>query len=186
MLPALRRFRDWLEAKASKWDPVAIWVGLTVIALVGIVSWWDFFSNTIQPNIDARFAVLVEVGCYVAALLAIVFSSTGARIKVLYFVTVAVTFIGFFSEIYLNASRRDPGGCFNLHASSPAVHTGKPGRMSTSDAVYFTVGTLSTAGTGSITAESAHCRELVSVQMVLGIGLLGLGLAGLTAPLRRT
>jgi hypothetical protein len=155
--------------------------------LVGVAAWFEFFSNTIQPDIDARSAVLVEVGCYVAALLAIVFSSRSAWVKVLYFLTVAVTFIGFFSDIYVNASRRDPAGCFNLHAGSPAVRAGKPARrMSTSDAAYFTIGTLTTAGTGSITAESAHCRQLASVQMVLGIGLLGLGLAGLTAPVRRT
>lgn len=156
-----------------------------MIGSVGVLSWLDFLSDTIQPNIDARGAVLFEVVCYVAALLAILFSSKNASIKVLYFVTVAVTFIGFFSEIYLNASRRDPEGCFNLHAGSPAVHPGKPAaRMRPSDAVYFTIGTLSTAGTGSITAESTHCRQLASVQMVLGIGLLGLGVAGLTAPLR--
>jgi Ion channel len=40
------------------------------------------------------------------------------------------------------------------------------------DAVYFTVGTLTTAGTGNISALSQTARGLQTLQMVLGIGFI--------------
>jgi hypothetical protein len=51
--------------------------------------------------------------------------------------------------------------------------------LSRLDAVYFAVGTLSTAGTGSITAEHALARGLVTGQMVVDLVaiVVGVGLA---------
>jgi len=40
------------------------------------------------------------------------------------------------------------------------------------DAIYFTLGTLSTAGTGNITAMTETVRGLQTLQMVLGLGLV--------------
>jgi Ion channel len=40
--------------------------------------------------------------------------------------------------------------------------------LSRIDAIYFSLGTLTTAGTGSLTAQSQIARGLVSVQMLLG------------------
>jgi len=40
------------------------------------------------------------------------------------------------------------------------------------DAIYFTVGTLSTAGTGTISAISATARSIQTAQMVLNLGFL--------------
>src|SRR5207249_3013904 len=98
--------------------------------------------------------------------------------KILYFLAVGVAFVGTFASLYFYAARRD-AACL--------VDSAKPGSkrvVDQSDAVYFTVGTLTTAGTGSLTPKSHFCRKVVSFQMVFGIGLLGLGLAGLTAPVR--
>ena len=49
------------------------------------------------------------------------------------------------------------------------------------DAIYMSTGTLTTAGTGSLTPKSDTCRELASVQMALDLGLLGFGIAGILA-----
>lgn len=50
------------------------------------------------------------------------------------------------------------------------------------DALYFTVGTLSTAGTGNIVAISDVSRRVQTAQMLLGMGLV---LAAVTAVLGR-
>ena len=40
------------------------------------------------------------------------------------------------------------------------------------DAIYFTIGTLTTAGTGTISAVSQTARTLQGLQMVLDLGLI--------------
>jgi hypothetical protein len=49
--------------------------------------------------------------------------------------------------------------------------------LSRLDSLYFTLGTLTTAGTGSITPQSQVARGLVSVQMVLDLILIAVALA---------
>lgn len=45
-------------------------------------------------------------------------------------------------------------------------------RLTRLDAIYFTVGTLTTAGTGNISAISRIARGLQTLQMVLDIGFI--------------
>jgi hypothetical protein len=45
------------------------------------------------------------------------------------------------------------------------------------DAIYFAVGTLTTAGTGGITATSSSARGLQLLEMVLGLALIAFALA---------
>jgi hypothetical protein len=51
------------------------------------------------------------------------------------------------------------------------------GPLSKLDAIYFTLGTLTTAGTGTISAIGALSRATASLQMVLDIALTGFALA---------
>ncbi|HEX5018146.1 MAG TPA: potassium channel family protein [Actinomycetes bacterium] len=51
--------------------------------------------------------------------------------------------------------------------------------LSRMDALYFTVTTLATVGFGDITPTSATTRAFTTFQIVLGVGLLGVGLRAL-------
>jgi hypothetical protein len=52
--------------------------------------------------------------------------------------------------------------------------------ISETDAIYVTLGVLTTAGSGSLSPQSGTCRQIASAQMVLDLGLIGFGIAGLT------
>ena len=57
------------------------------------------------------------------------------------------------------------------------------------DAIYFTIGTLTTAGTGTISAVSQTARTLQSLQMVLDLGLIvfavGLAIAEISSRMQK-
>jgi predicted membrane channel-forming protein YqfA (hemolysin III family) len=50
-------------------------------------------------------------------------------------------------------------------------------RLSRGDALYFAIGTLTTAGTGNISATSGIAREIQALQMMLDLALLGFAVA---------
>jgi Ion channel len=88
------------------------------------------------------------------------------------FAAVIVVLVVFYAGFYPEAVRFS-NGCFS------AAH------LSHLSAVYFAVGTLTTAGTGALSAKSDLCRTLVTSQTVLGSVLVFVGLAGLVTRLRR-
>jgi len=82
--------------------------------------------------------------------------------------------VAVFAAAYVQAFREHSTGhlaCFTAHSFSHL------------DALYFTVGTLSTAGTGTIAPASQFCRGLVTIQMIVGVGVLGVLIAGVAAQL---
>lgn len=62
---------------------------------------------------------------------------------------------------------------FGLGQSDPAAYSEELSRL---DALYFTVTTLATVGFGDITPVSEVTRSVTTVQMVLGVALLGAGI----------
>jgi hypothetical protein len=82
--------------------------------------------------------------------------------------------VGAFSAAYLQASHDHPTG---IHACFDG------GTIRQLDALYVTIGTLTTAGTGQLQPHSHLCRGIVSVQMGTGLVVIGLGVAGLVAHL---
>ncbi len=62
---------------------------------------------------------------------------------------------------------------FGLARATPSSYSEALDRM---DALYFTVTTLATVGFGDITPTSGVTRAVTTVQMVLGVILLGAGL----------
>ncbi len=85
--------------------------------------------------------------------------------------------VALFSAGYVQAFREHSTGslaCFTAH------------HFSHLDALYFTVGNLSTAGTGTIAPASQFCRGIVTLQLLVGIGVLGVIVAGVTAQLARS
>ena len=76
-----------------------------------------------------------------------------------------------FARIYLSSSLSDPSGF-----SRALDHT---------TALYFTVTVFATVGFGDIVAQSNGMRLLVTLQMLLNLVVLGLGIRLLTAAARR-
>lgn len=61
---------------------------------------------------------------------------------------------------------------YSLWLEDPTSYTEALSRL---DALYFTVTTLATVGFGDITPTTAVTRSVTTVQMVLGVALLGAG-----------
>jgi hypothetical protein len=75
--------------------------------------------------------------------------------------------IGGFSAAYLQTAH-DSAKCFST-------------AMGHADAVYFTIATLTTTGSGDIYPASGGCRLLVASQAVVGIVVIAISVAGLVA-----
>lgn len=60
---------------------------------------------------------------------------------------------------------------FSIATSDPSVFSEPLNRV---DALYFTASTFSTVGFGDIVATSSLTRGLVSLQMIAGLGVLGM------------
>jgi len=86
------------------------------------------------------------------------------------FAFILAGFVGAFAAIYVQLSHDSPGSCF----SAPVTKV---------DAIYFTLGTLSTAGTGDLTVVSEQCRAIVSAQLVAGFVMVTIAVAGLVSRL---
>lgn len=77
-----------------------------------------------------------------------------------------VALLGIFAAADLEAFQI--GGCFH----------GVDGRANTTNAMYFTIGDLTTAGTGSVYPLSNTCRAMTAWQTGFGTAVILLGLSG--------
>jgi uncharacterized membrane protein len=87
-------------------------------------------------------------------------------------VLLVIALIGDFSALYLQAAHDHTSGasaCFGPVAGPNGEH---PPVVHQWDALYFSVGVLTTAGTGSLQPLSRSCRELATAQMLLDFTLL--------------
>ena len=148
-----------------------VWVLLETSVAVGA---WQAVANekvgtgSLAPDVGVPLVTAVVVGGF----LFILFGDTAHRFtKLGHSLLVAVLFVGVFATGYMREAKGD-SACFSEKG------------VKALDAVYFTVGTLTTAGTGSLTPKSIPCRRLATYQMVLGVGLLGLGVGGVVAVIR--
>lgn len=90
--------------------------------------------------------------------------------------TTVPLFLLLFASAYFVMARDSPAN-FNIHS------------LTRTDALYFTVTTFSTVGFGDIAAASQDARLMVTIQVVLDLLILGLGLRvfiGVTRIARRT
>jgi ketosteroid isomerase-like protein len=74
-----------------------------------------------------------------------------------------------------SAHPTEPMQCFGVRMVS---HGHVSGALSLQDALYFTVGNLTTAGTGSVQPISTTCRALVTEQTAIGAVAILLGVGG--------
>ena len=85
--------------------------------------------------------------------------------------TTAPLFLLLFAATYYLMARTSPGS-FN------------PDHLTRTDTLYFTVTTFSTVGFGDITAASQAARLVVTVQMLLDLLVLGLGIRAFVTAVR--
>lgn len=102
---------------------------------------------------------------------------TGRRFVFGYLVVITLLVadvVGVFATVYVQVA----------HDQAVAGHRCfSPAHFSHLDAVYFAVGTLSTAGSGQVSPSSQLCRGLATGQMVIGMIVLGFIVAGVAARL---
>jgi hypothetical protein len=153
--PKMRRDRKReIRFHLDKGTKLALSRAIVVVALL--------FAFINMPQ-GAASDILVVLGFAVVGLVSIVFmvvkykdparSSPNIYVELIYYLTV---FIAMFSVLYWNYGSRSN---FNI-------------QLTHWDAVYFTIGTLSTAGTGNIVATSEVTREIQGLQMLLDLGFL--------------
>jgi hypothetical protein len=122
------------------------------------LSWGPFFVNSQRvqpgPQIFGLDFILVGVNVWVLVRL----SMLRANLVVVGAFTLGTVsqLLGAFSYLYWSFGSRANFNMILTHL----------------DAVYFTLGTLTTAGTGSIAATSEAARYIQSLQMLLDLGLM--------------
>jgi voltage-gated potassium channel len=126
-----------------------------------------------------RLPAGVHVGVGLAGLAAVIAWQIRAILKATYpgiraIEALAVTvpfFLLFFANTYFEMSRNSAG-------------TFSQQDLSRTDSLYFTVTTFATVGFGDITAASQGARAVVTVQMILDLLILGLGIRAFLGAVR--
>lgn len=124
----------------------------------------------------------------VASYLLIVFSEHSLRMKAMFSLLAVVQLVLVFATLYFYAGVNVSDAFYaekKAHAPLSKLYPGFGEPLSPGGAVYFAVGTLTTAGTSSLSARSTEARGIATVQMVLDLALVGFGIAGLTRPARQ-
>jgi hypothetical protein len=96
------------------------------------------------------------------------------------FLVLLIALIGIFAGTDMQAAHD------HLHGATQCFSVGIPnrdgsvdGQLHAWDALYFTTGNMTTAGTGSIAPLSTSCRALTTVQTGIGTTVILLGIGGL-------
>jgi hypothetical protein len=100
------------------------------------------------------------------------------------FLVLLVALIGIFAGTDMQAAHDHLHGaaqCFSVGLQQPG-HSAR-GQLRAWDALYFTTGNLTTAGTGLIAPLSTSCRAITTVQMAIGTTVILLGIGGLVTRL---
>jgi hypothetical protein len=167
--------KAWFSARFHWWC-----IGVGVLAAdYWTVLWAELNNLGIVPLYVGSVGVV-----YIAAYVVVLRGKRSARVKVLHSMLVVALFVGAFSLAYFQAARDSPD-CFG-YAPVGREQKVAPVRVEPADAFYFTVGTLTTAGTGSLTPASESCRLLASLQMVFGIVLIAIGVGGVASTIMRS
>lgn len=98
-------------------------------------------------------------------------------------VSLVLVLIGAFSALYLQAAHDHISGASACFGPVPGLKGEHPPVVHHWDVLYFSVGVLTTAGTGSLQPLSTSCRELATVQMVLDFTLLAVAVTVLISRL---
>jgi ion channel len=132
------------------------------------------------PDIPPSFplAPLVVVGVVLALIyIWVAFARRSWILKAFHLILVVVWLVFSFSLIYYeDGNEQDPA-----YLDYPAFGH----QLSQNEAVYFTVGILTTAGTGDLSPQTDAARTAVTFQMSLDVVVLVIGIAGVVRESRR-
>lgn len=128
--------------------------------LVGLWVWFAVGNRGAHSSVELAFLFLAALVIVIPTILG-VRSSAPIRIHVLNLFIAVAMFIGLFANAYWSE-----GTSHNF--SSPLTRL---------DAVYITVGTLTTSGTGSFTAISEPGRAIQLIEMLIGPALVLVSIA---------
>jgi hypothetical protein len=96
------------------------------------------------------------------------------------FLVLLIVLIGIFAGTDMQAAHDHLHGAMQCFSVGLQHRDGSvDGQLHTWDALYFTTGNLTTAGTGSIAPLSTSCRALTAVQTGIGTTVILLGIGGL-------
>lgn len=142
------------------WDPRAMWKVLLITRSIQIIFlFWVFFDVSQGESVNMLIAI---GGIYfaVTGTVVIVAKYTGLFTGVTSIYLDVVYYLAAFTILFMASYWSCGGGHnFNIH-------------LTRLDAAYFTIGTLSTAGTGNIVATSELTRALQTWQMALDLAFL--------------
>jgi hypothetical protein len=133
------------------------------------------------PDIPPSVSIsLVIVGGILLAVayICVAFAYNGWILKAFVFVLVVVWLVFTFSWIY-DEDGNEPG-------LQPSEYPAFGSQLSKNEALYFTVGILTTAGAGDLSPKTDSARAAVIVQMSLGVIVLVSGVAGVVREPRRS
>ena len=143
----LRLVAAWLLlSAAAQWLTYAFWVG-----------------SAVSTNVTLPLSLLVATGGVIFAIIAMIHAAArtrgfheAARLGLLLlYAFVAIDFVVFgFANVYFATSQR-------------AQASFSEGPISKATSVYMAVGTLTTSGLGSVTADTDHARLIVMSQMIV-------------------
>lgn len=154
LAPARRRRLIWLAAFRSLATAVAL------VALYYLLPLDHLAGVALVVSLVAGLLVLLFVAAWQLRLI-LRARYPGVQAAQALAITVPL-FLLLFASAYYVMARASPGS-FSSH-------------LSRTDALYFTVTTFSTVGYGDITATSQTARLMVTVQMILDLLALGLGI----------
>ena len=166
--------QPWAPASRRELWTRGLLVLCRVVLAVTLLCATYFMVPTRRPSYGVPWVVLqllvflVVVGAQVPAII----RSRNPVLRAIEALAVLVpVYLLIFARIYLENSLADPSG-FNR----PLDHV---------TALYFTVTVFATVGFGDIVASSQSMMLLVTVQMILNLVVLGLGIRLLTSAARR-
>jgi hypothetical protein len=173
-----------LRDRGPAWLRVAaLAVAIVFLATEAVLSWvvWatgpvhGFFFFFVDP------ATLILRAGLTAGLVVVVVLIRGDWFTTIWRSALALTvalfvLVGQLASTDVQAASMNPSGPYQCFYTNGVGSTGK---LSKYDALYFTLGTLTTAGTGNVAPTSQVCRNLVGEQTFIGAVVILLGVGGL-------
>jgi hypothetical protein len=180
--------RDSINSSARALG-ASIWVGATAaVALAATVHFFQAPQEATGKQPNAALSIVLQIAVLLIGALAIIFLARHRAQRLAAFLLMTAALAMTFATLYLEFGnvrylhlRLQPTGSSlgpKLTENHPPTFESFGHTIRRNDAIYFTIGTLTTAGTGKLTAESHACRNIASAQMVIDLALLGFGIAG--------
>lgn len=149
-------------SRALSRKPFAFWLvtATVILALMQFYFWGHLFSGTRPASLDTLNTAVPAVIAFAAIAQATYVTASVARIS--YSSICGVTAVGVYTFLLITVQFATLYWTIGTTANFNV-------ELSRIDAIYFALGTLTTAGTGTIAPTSDLARALVSGQMVLDL-----------------